>query len=346
MDGILRENSQSGIGDRVQMQKIVCPVARSVVIQPLGEGGGTSGDMRHMTSVLEGLAVAVGDKVRSTYMGGIYREYSVVETTPRGPVLINNGTSIKIKGESVSQPGRESIGVTYEDIGGLRKQVQRIREMIELPLRYPELFERLGIEPPKGVLLYGPPGTGKTLIAKALANETSAYFTHIGGPEVMGKYYGESEERLRKIFEEAQEHAPAILFIDEIDAVAPKREELGSPAAGGEARRRPAPVAHGRPQVARPGRDHRRHERASAHRPGPAAPRALRPRDQRRRAGEERPPRGARSPHARHAPGGGRLAGQAGRDHARLRRRRPRRPHPRGRHGHPAQDLGRHPPGR
>jgi transitional endoplasmic reticulum ATPase len=227
MDGILRENSQSGIGDRVQLQKIVCPVARSVVIQPLGNGGAT-GDMRHMTSVLEGLAVAVGDKVRSTYMGGIYREYSVVETTPRGPVLINNGTSIKIKGESVSQPGRESLGVTYEDIGGLRKQVQRIREMIELPLRYPELFERLGIEPPKGVLLYGPPGTGKTLIAKALANETSAYFTHIGGPEVMGKYYGESEERLRKIFEEAQEHAPAILFIDEIDAVAPKREELGS----------------------------------------------------------------------------------------------------------------------
>jgi transitional endoplasmic reticulum ATPase len=227
MDGILRENSQSGIGDRVQLQKIVCPVARAVVIQPLGDGG-TSGDMRHMTSVLEGLAVAVGDKVRSTYMGGIYREYSVVETTPRGPVLIANGTSIKIKGESVSKPGREATGVTYEDIGGLRKQVLRIREMIELPLRYPELFDRLGIEPPKGVLLYGPPGTGKTLIAKALANETSAYFTHIGGPEVMGKYYGESEERLRKIFEEAQEHAPAILFIDEIDAVAPKREELGS----------------------------------------------------------------------------------------------------------------------
>jgi transitional endoplasmic reticulum ATPase len=227
MDGILRENSQSGLGDRVQIQKIVCPVARSVVIQPLGDGG-AGGDLRHMTSVLEGLAVAVGDKVRSTYMGGIYREYSVVETTPRGPVLISNGTSIKIKGESVSKPGRETTGVTYEDIGGLRKQVLRIREMIELPLRYPELFDRLGIEPPKGVLLYGPPGTGKTLIAKALANETSAYFTHIGGPEVMGKYYGESEERLRKIFEEAQEHAPAILFIDEIDAVAPKREELGS----------------------------------------------------------------------------------------------------------------------
>ncbi len=228
MDGILRENAQAGLGDRIVLQKIVCPVARSVVIQPLGEGGGMGSDLRHMTSVFEGLAVSVGDKVRSTFMGGIYREFNVVETTPRGPVLINSSTSVKIKGESVSKPGREATGVTYEDIGGLRKQVQRIREMIELPLRYPELFDRLGIEPPKGVLLYGPPGTGKTLIAKALANETSAYFTHIGGPEVMGKYYGESEERLRKIFEEAQEHAPAILFIDEIDAVAPKREELGS----------------------------------------------------------------------------------------------------------------------
>ena len=228
MDGILRENAQAGLGDRVQMQKIVCPVARSVVLAPLGEAGGIGSDQRHMTSVLEGLAVSMGDKVRSTFMGGIYREFSVVETNPRGPVMINAGTNVKIKGESVSQPGREATGVTYEDIGGLRKQVQRIREMIELPLRYPELFDRLGIEPPKGVLLYGPPGTGKTLIAKALANETSAYFTHIGGPEVMGKYYGESEERLRKVFEEAQEHAPAIVFIDEIDAVAPKREELGS----------------------------------------------------------------------------------------------------------------------
>jgi transitional endoplasmic reticulum ATPase len=228
MDGILRENAQAGLGDGVQMQKIVCPVARSVVLAPLGEASGIGSGQRHMTSALEGLPVSTGDKVRSTYMGGIYREFSVVETNPRGPVMITAATDVKIKGESVSQPGREATGVTYEDIGGLRKQVQRIREMIELPLRYPELFDRLGIEPPKGVLLYGPPGTGKTLIAKALANETSAYFTHIGGPEIMGKYYGESEERLRKIFEEAQEHAPSIMFIDELDAVAPKREELGS----------------------------------------------------------------------------------------------------------------------
>ena len=229
MDGILRENTQTGLGERVQLQKIVCPAARSVVLQPLGDGAvGLGSDQRHVTSVLEGLPISQGDKVRSTFMGGIYREFSVVETNPRGPVLIASSTAVKIKGVSVSKPGREATGVTYDDIGGLRKQLQRIREMIELPLRYPELFDRLGIEPPKGVLLYGPPGTGKTLVAKALANETSAYFTHISGPEVMGKYYGESEERLRKIFEEAQEHAPAILFIDEIDAVAPKREELGS----------------------------------------------------------------------------------------------------------------------
>jgi transitional endoplasmic reticulum ATPase len=228
MDGLLRENTQAGLGERVQLQRIVCPVARTIVLQPLGQAPGMSSDLRHVTSVLEGLPVSQGDKIRSTFMGGAYREFTVVESTPRGPVTIAGSTTVKIKGESASQPGREATGVTYEDIGGLRKQLQRIREMIELPLRYPELFEKLGIDPPKGVLLYGPPGCGKTMMAKALANETSAYFTHIGGPEIMGKYYGESEERLRKIFEEAQEHAPSILFIDEIDAVAPKREDMGS----------------------------------------------------------------------------------------------------------------------
>ena len=227
MDGILRENTQTGLGERIQVEKVVCQPARTVVLQPQGEATGSS-DMRHVTRVIDGIPVSTGDKVRATFMGGAYREFSVVETMPRGPVLITAQTQVKIKGESVSQAGRETTGVTYEDIGGLRKQVLRIREMIELPLRYPELFDKLGIEPPKGVLLYGPPGTGKTLVAKALANETSAYFTHISGPEVMGKYYGESEERLRKIFEEAEQHAPSILFIDEIDAVAPKREEMGS----------------------------------------------------------------------------------------------------------------------
>ncbi len=229
MDGIVRENSQTALGERVTLQRIVCPIARSVTLQPLGDAGGAlATDPKHVGGVLEGLPVTAGDKVRSTFMGGIYREFNVVETSPRGPVLITSTTSVNVKGESLSRPGYQETGVTYEDIGGLRKQVQRIREMIELPLRYPELFDRLGIDPPKGVLLYGPPGCGKTLVAKALANETAAYFTHIGGPEVMGKYYGESEERLRAIFEEAQAHAPSILFIDEIDAVAPKREEMGS----------------------------------------------------------------------------------------------------------------------
>lgn len=227
MDGIVRENTQAGLGERVEIQPIVCPIGRTVVLQPLGDAM-HGVDPKHVAGVLEGLPVTPGDKVRSTLMGGIYREFAVAETTPRGAVLITSTTSVKVKGESLARPGRQETGVTYEDIGGLRKQVLRIREMIELPLRYPELFDRLGIDPPKGVLLYGPPGCGKTLVAKALANETSAYFTHIGGPEIMGKYYGESEERLRNIFEEAQAHAPAILFIDEIDAVAPKREDMGS----------------------------------------------------------------------------------------------------------------------
>jgi transitional endoplasmic reticulum ATPase len=228
MDGILRENTQTALGEGVQIEKIVCPIARSVVLQPLSGANGSGGnDIRHITSVMEGLAVSAGDKVRATFIGGA-REFSVLESNPRGFVIINANTSVKIKGEGAAEPGRDSAGVTYEDIGGLRKQILRIREMVELPLRYPEVFEKLGIDPPKGVLLYGPPGCGKTLVAKALANETSAYFTHVGGPEIMGKYYGESEERLRKIFEEAQEHAPAILFLDEIDSVAPKREEMTS----------------------------------------------------------------------------------------------------------------------
>ena len=132
-----------------------------------------------------------------------------------------------IRMETKESGESRSAKISYEDIGGLGTQIQRIREMIELPLRYPQVFERLGIDAPKGVFLYGPPGTGKTLIARAVANETDAYFTHISGPEIMGKFYGESEARLRSVFEDAQKHAPAIIFIDEIDAIAPKREEMG-----------------------------------------------------------------------------------------------------------------------
>ena len=231
MDGILRENAQTGIGEHVQIQKLSSSVAKTVILTPLGtaEGMPLEGDSAgYVARVLDGVPVTAGDKVRATFMGGVYREFSVASTDPKGAVTIGPATGVKLKGEGMERPGRELTGVTYEDIGGLRKEITRIREMIELPLRYPELFERLGIEPPKGLLLYGPPGCGKTLIAKAVANESSAFFTTISGPEIIGKYYGESEERLRTIFEEAQAHAPSILFIDEIDAIAPKREELGT----------------------------------------------------------------------------------------------------------------------
>ena len=231
MDGILRENAQTGIGEHVQAQKLSSSVAKTVILTPLGtaEGMPLEGDSAgYVARVLDGVPVTAGDKVRATFMGGVYREFAVASTDPKGAVTIGPGTGVKLKGEGMERPGRELTGVTYEDIGGLRKEITRIREMIELPLRYPELFERLGIEPPKGLLLYGPPGCGKTLIAKAVANESSAFFTTISGPEIIGKYYGESEERLRTIFEEAQAHAPSILFIDEIDAIAPKREELGT----------------------------------------------------------------------------------------------------------------------
>jgi transitional endoplasmic reticulum ATPase len=153
----------------------------------------------------------------------------VIATNPSGPVIINNSTEIIVSEESskaVQITKGESASITYEDIGGLGDAVSRVREMIELPLRHPELFKRLGVEAPKGVLLHGPPGTGKTLLAKAVANETNSNFYTIGGPEIMSKYHGESEERLRNVFEQAEKNAPSIIFIDEIDSIAPKREEV------------------------------------------------------------------------------------------------------------------------
>jgi transitional endoplasmic reticulum ATPase len=167
--------------------------------------------------------VVVGDRVRVDLFGTRAQTFTVAETAPAGPVLIGPATLIRLTGEGAR---RERGAITYEDIGGLHREIRRIREMIELPLRYPEVFERLGIDPPKGVLLHGPPGCGKTLIARAVAHETSAHFLHVNGPEVIDKWYGASEAHLRKIFEEASRHAPAIIFIDEIDAIAPKREEM------------------------------------------------------------------------------------------------------------------------
>jgi transitional endoplasmic reticulum ATPase len=182
-------------------------------------------DIKYIGSLMEGLPLTAGDKVRASLFGARSCDFKVLETIPDGIVIIVPTTLIRMQTKSTE--GMKNARISYEDIGGLRTQIQRIREMIELPLKYPEVFERLGIDPPKGVFLHGPPGCGKTLIARAVANETEAYFTHISGPEIMGKFYGESEARLRSVFEDAQKHAPAIIFIDEIDAIAPKREEMG-----------------------------------------------------------------------------------------------------------------------
>lgn len=227
IDGITRENVQAGIDEKIRIETITCKPAQKIRLQPDSASGSQykSNDARYIGSLITGLPVSKGDKIRANLFGSRSVDYLVVDTNPAGVVLIDTNTTIDL---NLSKKGaKKSSKVTYEDIGGLGNQVQRIREMIELPLKYPEVFERLGIEPPKGVFLYGPPGTGKTLIVRAVANETDAYFIHISGPEIMGKFYGESEERLRKVFVDAQAHAPAIIFIDEIDAIAPKREDLG-----------------------------------------------------------------------------------------------------------------------
>lgn len=237
MDGISRENAQIGLDEKVQIRKIDCKPANKITLSPLtisslftpldkslSNGARRDKDTRYISSLIEGLPVTSGDRVRATFFGSRSCDFKVLDTIPDDVVLVTPATLIRMKIKEIKE---EKAKISYEDIGGLHTQIQRIREMIELPLKYPQVFERLGIGAPKGVFLYGPPGTGKTLIARAVANETEAYFTHISGPEIMGKFYGESEARLRDIFEDAQKHTPAIIFIDEIDSIAPKREEMG-----------------------------------------------------------------------------------------------------------------------
>src|SRR5213079_713817 len=179
-----------------------------------------------MVQVLQGRVITRGDVLSVSVMGRKF-EFVVTSFSPSADaVLVEQGTEIKIAEKPTKEEAGKVPKVDYEDIGGLGQEVRKVREMIELPLRHPELFERLGVEAPKGVLLHGPPGTGKTLLARAVASETNANFLSIGGPEIMSKYYGESEERLREVFKEAQENAPSIIFIDEIDSIAPKREEV------------------------------------------------------------------------------------------------------------------------
>jgi len=223
IDGLIRSNAGVAIGDNVAIRKVKAVPAERIVISPMEEVPYI--DERYITDALEGLPVVKGDNIIVPYFGGRIT-FNVIQTSPANAeaVIINQKTIIERTGRGQGLKGVPRV--TYEDIGGLKDEIQKIREMVELPLRHPELFERLGIEPPKGVLLYGPPGTGKTLLAKAVANETNATFIHISGPEIMSKFYGESEARLREKFQEAKEKAPSIIFIDEIDAIAPKRDEV------------------------------------------------------------------------------------------------------------------------
>ncbi len=224
LDGVTRDNARATIGERVAVLPTAGRPARRLILQPVGGTTALTGqDARYLTHLLDGHAVIAGDRVRVALFGPRPQDFQVLESEPEGPVLIDERTTIRLAGNRAAD-GRPAI--TYEDIGGLAQEIRRIREMIELPLRYPVLFERLGIDPPKGVLLAGPPGTGKTLIARAVAYETAAHFFHINGPEVINKFYGQSEANLRSVFEEASTHTPSVIFIDEIDALAPKRADV------------------------------------------------------------------------------------------------------------------------
>ena len=223
IDGLTRGNAQIGLGEKVTVKKVPWQAADNVALTPV-TAVSLERDSKYIGSLLDGLPVIAGDRIRATLFGSRFTDFVVEGTAPKGVVVINPTTLLKI---SEKKPGKgERIKFSYEDIGGLGHEIQRIREMIELPLKHPEIFERLGIDAPKGVLLYGPPGCGKTLIARAVANETDAYFITINGPEIIHKFYGESEARLREIFEEAKKNAPSIIFLDEIDAIAPKREHV------------------------------------------------------------------------------------------------------------------------
>jgi transitional endoplasmic reticulum ATPase len=224
IDGYTRNNIGVGIDDTVSVRKVSVKKAEQVILAPTEELN-IVGLEDYLPELLEGRVVTRGDIIPLNIMGRRIG-FAVTSTSPTDTAsLIDSNTEFIIG--SVPKAAAKGIPrVSYEDIGGLKNEVQKVREMIELPLRHPEIFDRIGIEAPKGVLLHGPPGTGKTLLAKAVANETNANFYSISGPEIMSKFYGESEERLREVFKEAEENAPSIVFIDEIDSIAPKREEV------------------------------------------------------------------------------------------------------------------------
>ncbi len=224
IDGNIRANARVGIDDKIYIQKSTPQAGKRVVLAPTQQIRLVGGP-QYLLRLLEGRPITKGQYLRVDTVSNPL-SFIVVSTQPSGPVIISRNTSLVVKEEVIKELEFRPTHLTYSEIGGLRREIELIREMIELPLRHPELFEKLGIEPPKGVLLHGPPGTGKTMIAKAVANETSANFISISGPEIISKYYGESEKHLREKFEDAEKSAPSIIFIDEIDSIAPKREEV------------------------------------------------------------------------------------------------------------------------
>ncbi|MEA1925247.1 MAG: CDC48 family AAA ATPase [Candidatus Altiarchaeota archaeon] len=224
MDGLIRQNSETSLGDRVSIKKAEVHPAKTIIIAPIKHEIKFGGDFaNHIKQRFLGRPMMKGDNLSIGVLGQAI-PFMVAKTKPSGVIQILNNTNLEIREKPLRAESTE-LAVRYEDIGGLKEEISRVREMVELPMKHPELFEKLGILPPKGLLLYGPPGTGKTLIAKAVASETNSYFLPFNGPEIMDKYYGESERKLREIFSEAQENAPSIIFIDELDSIAPKREE-------------------------------------------------------------------------------------------------------------------------
>ena len=225
IDGLIRKNAGVALNEYVFLKKAVVSEAQSLILAPVDMRLNVDNDfVNFVKSRLVETPLVEGDSVFVVILGSAI-PFVVIRARPHGIVKVTQATALQV----LSEPTAEKKGIpriAYEDIGGLHEAIRRLREMVELPLRHPELFQRLGIEPPKGVLLHGPPGTGKTLLVKAVANESDANFYSINGPEIMSKFYGESEKRLRDIFEKAQQNAPGIIFIDELDAIAPKREEV------------------------------------------------------------------------------------------------------------------------
>ncbi|QFU15001.1 CDC48 family AAA ATPase [Microvirga thermotolerans] len=248
LDGLQRVNAGVGSGDYVEIRRTEVKPATRVVLAPAQKNVRLQGSGEALRRTFYRRPLTAGDVISTSVhaprtvdprfpeeLRGLLNipayglqeiRLVVVSTQPRGIVQVTEETEVELRPQFEEPKEARRADVTYDDIGGLGNTVDQVREMVELPLRHPELFQRLGIDPPKGVLLYGPPGTGKTLLARAVANETEAQFFHIAGPEIMGRHYGESEQRLRQVFQEAQQNAPAIIFIDEIDSIAPKREEV------------------------------------------------------------------------------------------------------------------------